>query len=220
MKALILAGGFGKRLRPFTDDKPKPLLEIAGKPILEWQILWLKKYGIREFVILTGYKKEALIDWASTNSDRLEVNFVYSVENEPMGTGGAIRKVRHFINEDFLVVNGDILTNLDVNMLSSMSIALVPLKSPYGIVEVNGEKVARFVEKPTLYDHWINAGVYRLSPSVFDYLPEKGDIERTTFPKLAEMGLLRAVKFEKVYWRSIDSVKDMEEAGNEVVNLV
>ncbi|BCS91428.1 nucleotidyltransferase family protein [Metallosphaera javensis (ex Sakai et al. 2022)] len=220
MKALILAGGFGKRLRPFTDDKPKPLLEIAGKPILEWQILWLKKYGIREFVILTGYKKEALIDWASTNSDRLEVNIVYSVENEPMGTGGAIRKVRHFINEDFLVVNGDILTNLDVNMLSSMSIALVPLKSPYGIVEVNGEKVSRFVEKPTLYDHWINAGVYRLSPSVFDYLPEKGDIERTTFPRLAEMGLLRAVKFEKVYWRSIDSVKDMEEAGNEVVNLV
>lgn len=82
------------------------------------------------------------------------------------------------------------------------------------------ERVSRFIEKPTLYDHWINAGVYRLSPDVFDYLPEKGDIERTTFPKLAEMGLLRAVKFEKVYWRSIDSVKDMEEAGQEVGQLV
>ncbi len=220
MKALILAGGYGKRLRPFTDEKPKPLLEIGGRPILEWQITWLKKYNIREFVILTGYKKETLIDWASTNADRLEVNFVYSVESEPLGTGGAIRKVKHFINEDFLVVNGDILTNLDVSRLTPMSIALVPLKSPYGIVEVDGDRVSRFIEKPTLYDHWINAGVYRLSPSVFNYLPERGDIERTTFPKLAEMGLLRAVKFEKVYWRSIDSVKDMEEAGQEVGQLV
>ncbi|MEM0279542.1 nucleotidyltransferase family protein, partial [Metallosphaera sp.] len=128
MKAIILAGGYGKRLRPFTDEKPKPLLDIGGRPILEWQILWLKRFGITEIVLLTGYKREVLIDWASQNSDRLGVNFVFSVENEPLGTGGAIKKVKHFVNEDFLVINGDILTNLDVTRLQDMSIALVPLR--------------------------------------------------------------------------------------------
>ncbi len=195
MKAVILAGGFGKRLRPFTDDRPKPLLEIGGKPIMEWQILWLKKFGIREFVILTGYKKETLIDWTSSNAERLEANFIYGVENEPLGTGGALKRIRHFIQEDFLVVNGDILTNLDVTKLRTMSIALVPMKSPYGIVEVEGEKVTRFLEKPILFDHWINAGVYRLSPEVFEHLPDRGDLEKFTFPTLAEKGVLTAVKF-------------------------
>lgn len=220
MKALILAGGYGKRLRPFTDDKPKPLLEIAGKPIVEWQILWLKKFGVREFIILAGYKKEALIDWASTNAERLEVNVMYSVENEPLGTGGAVKKVRHFISEDFIVVNGDILTNLDVTRLKSTSIALVPLKSPYGVVETQDDRVTKFLEKPVLFDHWINAGVYRLSPDIFDYLPDKGDLEKLTFPVLAERGVLTAIKFRDVYWRSIDSVKDMEEASQEVEKFV
>ncbi|AWR99872.1 nucleotidyltransferase family protein [Metallosphaera hakonensis] len=220
MKAVILAGGFGKRLRPFTDDRPKPLLEIGGKPIMEWQILWLKKFGIREFVILTGYKKETLIDWTSSNAERLEANFIYGVENEPLGTGGALKRIRHFIQEDFLVVNGDILTNLDVTKLRTMSIALVPMKSPYGIVEVEGEKVTRFLEKPILFDHWINAGVYRLSPEVFEHLPDRGDLEKFTFPTLAEKGVLTAVKFRDAYWRSIDSVKDMEEASQEVDKLV
>ena len=216
MKAVILAGGFGKRLLPLTAENPKPLLEVAGKPILEWQILWLKKYSIREFVLLTGYKKEKIIEWASANSQRLDVQIMYTVEYSPRGTGGAISQLRGFIDDDILVVNGDILTNLDVSKLTPMSIALVPLKSPYGIVEVNGDKITKFLEKPILHDHWINAGVYKLSPAIFEYLPEVGDIERTTFPKLAEMGRLWAVKFENVYWRSIDSVKDLEEANQEV----
>ncbi len=220
MRAVILAGGLGKRLRPFTEDRPKPLLEIGGKPIIEWQILWLKKFGIKEFVILAGYKKEVLINWTSSNADRLEANFIYSVENEPLGTGGALKKIRHFIQEDFILINGDILTNLDVMKLKTMSIALVPMKSPYGVVEVNGEKITRFLEKPTLFDYWINAGVYRLSPEVFEYLPDKGDLEKLTFPMLAEKGMLSAVKFHDVYWRSIDSVKDMEEASQEVSKLV
>ncbi|QKQ99448.1 NDP-sugar synthase [Metallosphaera tengchongensis] len=222
MKAIILAGGYGKRLRPFTDDKPKPLVEIAGKPILEWQILWLKKYGILNFLILAGYKKEVLVDWSSQNADRLGVNVMLGVENEPLGTGGAIKRVKNFLAEDFLVLNGDILTNLDVNQLSGKGnvIALVPLKSPYGVVEVSDSKVTRFIEKPVLYEHWINAGVYHLTPEVFEYLPDKGDLEKTTFPNLAERGLLKAVKFKDAYWRSIDSIKDMEEASQEVEKFV
>jgi NDP-sugar pyrophosphorylase family protein len=222
VKAVILAGGYGKRLRPLTDDKPKPLIEIAGKPILEWQILWLKSFGITSFIILAGYKKEVLVEWVTKNKARLGIECLFSMEEEPLGTGGAIYQVKSFLNEDFIAVNGDILTNLDIRELKQVdetaiaSISLVPLRSPYGVVQTEGDKIIKFVEKPVLKDYWINAGVYFLKSSIFEYLPEKGDIERMTFPTLAEKGLLRGKKFENVYWRSIDSVKDVEEASNEI----
>lgn len=223
MKAVILAGGYGKRLRPLTDDKPKPLIEIAGKTILEWQIEWLKTFDITSFIILAGYKKEVLTEWITNNKKRLGIECLISTEDEPLGTGGAIYQVKSFLNEDFVAVNGDILTNLDVRELKVSegvaSIALVPLRSPYGVVEMAGEKIVKFVEKPILKDFWINAGVYVLKRDVFEYLPQKGDIERITFPILAQKGLLIGKKFENVYWRSIDSVKDVEEASNEILDV-
>jgi len=222
MKAVILAGGYGKRLRPLTDEKPKPLLAVADKPIIEWQIQWLVKQGIKQFIIATGYKKEAMVEWASQNSDRLGVEILLSVEREPMGTGGAIKRLREFLQENFLVMNGDIVTNLDVSPLKggeAATIALVLLKSPFGVVRTNNNKVVEFVEKPILEDYWINAGVYVFTPRIFDYLPEKGDLEKETFPKLAKDGLLLGVKFPKVYWRSIDSTKDLEEASQEVPKI-
>ncbi|AWR97856.1 NTP transferase domain-containing protein [Acidianus sulfidivorans JP7] len=223
MKAVILAGGYGKRLRPLTDDKPKPLIEIAGKPIIEWQIEWLKTFGIRSFLILTGYKKEVLTEWMSKNKNRLGIECLFSTEEEPLGTGGAIYQVKSFLNEEFITINGDILTNLDIRELKIQdaiaSIALVPLRSPYGVVQTDDDKIIKFVEKPVLKDYWINAGVYILKPDIFEYLPEKGDIERLTFPVLAEKGLLKGKKFENVYWRSIDSVKDVEEASSEIIEV-
>ena len=126
MKAVILAGGYGKRLRPLTDEKPKPLLSVAGKPIIEWQIQWLVKQGIKQFIIATSYKKELMVEWASQSSDRLGVEILVSVEKEPMGTGGAIKRLRDFLRENFLVVNGDILTNLDVSILKGGEVATSP----------------------------------------------------------------------------------------------
>jgi len=119
-------------------------------------------------------------------------------------------------------MNGDIVTNLDVSPLKggeAATIALVLLKSPFGVVRTNNNKVVEFVEKPILEDYWINAGVYVFTPRIFDYLPEKGDLEKETFPKLAKDGLLLGVKFPKVYWRSIDSTKDLEEASQEVPKI-
>lgn len=221
MKAVILAGGFGKRLRPLTDERPKPLIEIAGKPIIEWQILWLKKFGINAFYILTGYKKDIMVDWVSKNQERLNVSIAILTEEEPLGTGGAIKRLEGFINEEFFVLNGDILTNIDVTKLrcdnAIASIALVPLRSPYGIVRLDSEgKVIQFVEKPLLKEYWINAGVYYTKPEIFEYLPTKGDIEKETFPKLAEKGLLKGATFDSSYWRSIDTIKDYEEANSEI----
>ena len=229
MKAAILAGGFGKRLRPLTSEKPKPLVEVAGKPILEWQIEWLKAYGIREFVLLVGYLKEKVINHIGSGA-RLGVKVSYVVEEEPLGTGGAIKNAEHILSGEqvFIVVNGDVITNLDPRRLIepvvkgevAASIAAVPLRSPYGILKIREDnRIESFIEKPLLRDYWINAGVYAMSPQVFSYLPESGDIEKTGFPELAKKGLLKAVKYENVVWRSIDTHKDIEEASKELESL-
>ena len=229
--AAILAGGYGKRLRPLTIERPKPLLEVAGKPILVHIIEWLRYYGVTEYVLLVGYLKEKIIETLGSGS-KLGVTIVYSVEDEPLGTAGALKNaagiLRHY--DKFLLVNGDILTNLDPTLLvkaldeknASVAIASVQLKSPYGILEIGEDgRVSSFREKPVIPDYWINAGVYAMRPEVLDVLPEKGDIEKTAFPQLASQGRVVAVKYDlaKVYWRSIDSIKDLEEASRDIAEM-
>jgi NDP-sugar pyrophosphorylase family protein len=119
----------------------------------------------------------------------------------------------------FFVINGDILTNLDPFTISekgSMTLALVPMKSTFGIVETNGDLVSKFIEKPSIEDMWINAGVYYFSNEIFDYLPDKGNLETVTLPMLVEKQKLKAKKFSNNYWRSIDSHKDVDEASKEI----
>jgi mannose-1-phosphate guanylyltransferase len=221
MKTVILAGGFGKRLRPLTDTRPKPMIEVSGLPIIEWQLRWLRKFGVKDFVLCVGFMKEQMIDYIG-NGARFDCRVVYSVENTPLGTGGALLNARKFVSDQdlFFVLNGDILTGLDPNRLlvgNSDSLALVPLRSPFGVVEVDqNSKVLGFVEKPEIPNSWINAGIYRFSQEVFGYLPEKGNIEVTGLPALAKEGKLAAVKYANVFWRSIDSHKDIEEAANEI----
>jgi len=225
MKAVILAGGRGKRLRPLTDEIPKPLIEVGGKPIIVWQIEWLRSYGIHEFVVCAGYLKERIIN-SLGNGSKLGVKIGYVVEEEPLGTGGAIKNAEVFLKneEGFFVINGDIITTLNPLELAKLDskyvgvIALVPLPSPYGIVEVDDDfKVKSFREKPLLRDYWINAGVYYFRSKIFKYLPVKGDVEKSVFPMLAELGLLKAVKYEEVFWRSVDTPKDVEEVSKLLV---
>ncbi|MCS7109014.1 MAG: nucleotidyltransferase family protein [Sulfolobales archaeon] len=225
MKAAIIAGGFGKRLRPLTNDRPKPLVEVGGKAVIEWQIGWLRKYGVSTFVLLTGYLREVLIDYLGSGS-KFGIKVTYVVEDEPLGTGGALKNAENVLNDSvFIAVNGDVITNLDVSELvrelvssdALATIALVPLKSPYGIVRLGrGGCVESFVEKPVLKEYLINAGVYALKPEAFKHIPERGDLERVTFPKLASEGLLKGVVFEGCYWKSIDTIKDVEEASKDL----
>lgn len=225
MRALILAGGFGKRLRPYTEKVPKVMIEIAGKPMLLWQIEWLKAHGIRELVLCVGYLKEVIMDAIGDGSE-LGVSVEYAIEEEPLGTGGGLKNARRFVEgeEFFLATNGDVITNLDPRRLVEKAregfsgvLALVQLPSPYGVVITAPDgRIERFVEKPLLPDYWINAGVYCLTPEVFDYLPDKGDVERTGFPELARDGKLAAVKFTGVYWHAIDTYKDVETASREL----
>ncbi|MFZ8808506.1 MAG: nucleotidyltransferase family protein [Pyrobaculum sp.] len=218
MLAVILAGGFGKRLAPLTSEVPKPLLLVGGRPILVRQIEWLRGFGVADVVLAVGYLKHKIFETLG-DGRRIGVRIFYSVEEEPLGTGGAVKNAEPFITDDvFVVLNGDVLTNLDLNKLvealgdADGAIALVPLRSPYGIVEFDaGGYVTHFREKPILEGFYINAGVYALRRRVLSELPDRGNIEETLFPRLAQQRRLKAVVYRDVFWKSVDSLKDLEE---------
>jgi mannose-1-phosphate guanylyltransferase len=224
MKAVLLAGGFGKRLKPLTDQRPKPMIRVLDKPIIEWQITWLRNFGIDDLVLCVGYMREQIVERIG-NGKRFGVKIEYSVEDDPLGTGGALKNAKSLLDNEsaFLMINGDVLTELDPNRLEiaySHAIALVPLRSPFGVVEVDSNsKVAKFIEKPEIPEKWINAGVYHFAQEVFEYLPTNGNIEVTALPALAREGKLEAVKYQNVFWRSIDSHKDIEEAAKELQSV-
>ncbi len=222
MKAVILAGGQSKRLRPLTDDKPKTMVEIGGRPIIEWQIDWLKSHGVTSFVILANYKRDVLINHLGSG-EKFGIKTAFAIEDGPLGTGGALKNAAHILSSDkeFLMVNGDVISDIDVGHLKLgandvAALSLVPLKSPYGVIQTDNSKITRFDEKPTLNEFWINAGIYLMSSEIFDYLPEKGDMEKTAFPELAKENRLAGIKFDSAYWRSVDTVKDVEEVGKDL----
>ncbi len=224
MKAVIFAGGQGTRLRPITNQRPKPMVEVGGRPIAEWQINWLKHHGVKSFLFLGGYLFDVLEDYVG-DGRRWGVHVEYVREEEPLGSGGALYNARDILKgeEEFFVLNGDIITDFDITLLRKpnyvATMALFPFRSPYGIVNVEGEKVLSFEEKPVLKDYWINSGVYYATKDIFEYLPRpKGDISFDTFPKLAAAGKLGGHRYLELYFRMIDSMKDLDEANKDVAS--
>ncbi len=219
----ILAGGLGLRLRPITEKIPKPMIEVSGKPILEWQLLWFKESGFRRFVFLVGYKREVIMDYFGDGSS-WGVEIRYSVEEEPLGTGGALRNAFDKIDAPIILMsNGDIVTTLDPRRLADtllsnrgdtdIVIASVELPSPYGVLDVGPEgRIRAFIEKPRLRNTWINAGVYAMVRDMVGEAPRKGDLEKTLFPQKAKEGRVRAVLYPDTPWISVDSFKDIKEA--------
>ena len=221
MKAIILAGGKGKRLRPMTDYVPKPLIPINNIPIIEWQIRYLKRFGVKEVIICTGYKTEMIENYL--NMKNLGVKVIFSIENTPLGTGGAIKKASKLIREkSFFVINGDIITNIDLKKLRKInnSIAAIEVRTKFGILDINENKIKNFKEKKEINDVWMNAGLYYLDKEMIKDLPSKGDIEKTTFPTYAKKEKLNTVVFKNVKWFSVDSFKDMEEASLDVNKII
>ncbi len=221
MKAIILAGGRGKRLRPITDYVPKPLVPIKNIPIIEWQLRYLKKFGIDEVIICTGYKQEMIEN--HLNMKDIGIKIKYSIEKTPLGTGGAIKKAGKMINDkSFFVINGDTITNIDLKKLATKKnvIAAIELRTKYGILETENDKIINFKEKKEISDMWMNAGIYHLQKEVLKDLPNKGDIEKTVFPDYAKKGILNTIKFKNAKWYSVDSFKDMEECALEVEKII
>ena len=228
MEAIILCGGLGTRIRTVTKDSyPKAMITVQGKTIIEWELEWLRKNGVKHAILavrhLAAYIEDQFGKVYSTNYGDIEVT--YSEEKEKLGSGGAVYLARKFISEkDTLILNGDIMTNFNLDSMieyhkknsKTGTIAVVKLKSPFGIVEMNEEDlIHEFMEKPTL-DHWIHAGVDIFDSSILSEFPERGQMEETIFVKLAEEGKLKAFRVDpSYYWRSIDNPKDLQETERE-----
>lgn len=216
MKAIVLVGGFGTRLRPLTLRAPKQMLPVGPVTMLERVVAKLGEHGVDEVVLSMGYQPDA---FTSEFPDGIcsGVRLVYAVEPEPLDTAGAIAFAASAagLDERVLAVNGDVLTDLDVAALwqrhaelgGEATIALTPVEDPsrYGVVPIDDDgRVEAFIEKPdpgTAPSNWINAGTYVLEPSVIESIPRdrKVSIERETFPALVERGALFGVQSD-AYW--------------------
>jgi|TARA_Y100000031_G_scaffold66747_1_gene74577 glucose-1-phosphate thymidylyltransferase len=201
------------------------MIEISGVPILLWQLNWLKQNRITEVVILAGYLQEKIIDYTG-NGSRFGMKIEFVFEETPLGTGGALKNAKKILENDknFIMLNGDILTKLDLQKLCNRvngnikaALAVVPLPSSFGVIDIaKDDTILGFREKPLLDGYWMNAGAYCLSTSILDHLPNKGNIETTAFPELATNGTIKAVRYSDDFWISIDSHKDIE---NATINL-
>ena len=216
MKSIILVGGEGTRLRPLTYETPKQMLPLVGVPMIECVFETLAKHGVTDAVLSLGYLPDRFIE-AYPSGVISGVNVTYAVEPEPLDTSGAIRfaAAHAGIDETFLVLNGDVLTDLDITKLiafhrshhAEATIALHPVEDPsrFGVVPTTPEgRVIAFVEKPPREEaptNLINAGTYVFEPSVLARIAPQGrvSVERDTFPALAEAGTLYAMP-DDAYW--------------------
>ncbi|MGH9136838.1 MAG: sugar phosphate nucleotidyltransferase [Acidimicrobiales bacterium] len=217
MRAVVLVGGFGTRLRPLTLSTPKQMLPVVDRPMIEWVVAGLARHGVDEAVLSLGYRPDAFRA-AYPDSVCAGVRLRYAVEPEPLDTAGAIRfAARHAgVAERFVVVNGDVLTDLDVSALldfheragAEATIALHRVDDPsaFGVVPTDDDgRVAAFVEKPPPEQaptDRINAGTYVLEPSVLDRIPaeRRVSIERETFPTMVDDRMLFALDDGGCYW--------------------
>jgi NDP-sugar pyrophosphorylase family protein len=238
-QAVILAGGTGSRLRPHTDKRPKTLVEIpgTGRPILRHQLDWLAAEGVTDAVVSCGHLADVLQDWLAHTDLPLRVETV--VEDEPLGRGGGLRYAATALphpDQDWYALNSDIWTRFALSEMAALhrrksvengvlaTLALARPRIPWGVVELDessadGVLIADFVEAP-LTPWPVNAGVYVFAPGFTALLPEVGDHERTTFPDLARERRLAGFPIpEGVYWRAIDTAKDLELAAKELAAL-
>lgn len=204
MKAFVLAGGLGTRLKPRFGDLPKPLAPLGGRPFLARQLEWLAQHGIREAVLCVGYGAEQVRAVLGDGSG-LGVRLHYSIEDEPLGTGGALRLAAPYVDGPALVVNGDTLAPADPwalerarwenGAVGAVALFRVADASQRGRVELGeGGTIARFVEKDAAHagPAWVNGGAYAFSPTLWRHMPAAGafSLERDVLPALAANGRL------------------------------
>ena len=221
MKAVILAGGLGTRLRPFTQIIPKPLLPIGEKSVLEIQIEHLKKYGFDEIFLATNYKSEYIENFFGDGS-RFGVRLKISKEEQPLGTAGPITLLKKELEEPFLMMNGDILTLLNfkdffdfsIQNDAELTITIKEYITPFqfGNIEFEGEYVTRIREKPQLKMN-ILAGIYILKPSIFRLIPDNTYFGMDSLIQKMLNENIPVAKYEiRNYWLDIGQVDDFEKA--------
>ncbi len=221
MKAIILAGGLGSRLRPFTEVIPKPLLPIGEKSVLEIQIERLKKFGFEEIYFATNYKSEYIEKFFGDGSS-YGVKIKYSKESTPLGTAGPIKLLEKELTEPFLVMNGDILTLMDFaqfykfalekNALLTIAIKKEITPFAFGNIFFEGDRVTGIQEKPNL-EMFILAGIYVMTPGIMKYIPENTNYGMDKLIMHLISKNIEVIKYElKEYWLDIGRISDYEKA--------
>lgn len=224
MKAIILAGGKGTRLRPLTYAIPKPLLPIGRKPILEIIIEQLRKSGFVDIILTVQYKAE-LIEAYFRDGSSFDVNITYIREKGPSGTAGPLKLADRLLTEPFVAMNGDLLTKLDFGMMyqthleknAELTVGTVNhvIKFPYGLIDMQDGKIVKIQEKPDL-NFCVNAGIYVVSLSALDAIPKD---EFFDMPDLIQklIDQERRVYTYPIneYWRDIGRMEDYQEVNKE-----
>jgi NDP-sugar pyrophosphorylase family protein len=230
MKAIILAGGQGKRLRSLINDIPKPMAPIKGKPFLEYLILQLKKQNIKDIIISTGYKGNIIKSYFQ-NGDNWDINIKYSEEGKPLGTGGALRKAGELIDDrQFIAMNGDSFFDIEFNQLISfhedkqavatIGLAYVETIERYGQVGIgNDGEITKFIEKGnSVSSGYINGGIYILTRELINKIPfGQVSLETEVFPNLRNKGLF-GVKFKR-FFVDIGNPEEYQRICKEPVHL-
>lgn len=224
---MILCGGFGKRLRPFTETLPKPLIEIdEDYTILDKQIFDFKSAGVDEAYLLVGFLHEKIEERYGDEYNGVKIHYV--IEDESLGTLNAIRLGMEAIGEDkqCIICNGDIVSDVNIKAMidqgvkSSLPVIMfvTQMQSPYGIVEMNGDRLVSFKEKPILEDYYINGGIY-FTKSKIDFREFRtGDIEKIYFPLIAKENNLGYYKENGIFWIAVDTYKELEAVKKEYKN--
>jgi NDP-sugar pyrophosphorylase family protein len=229
MKAVILAGGKGTRLKPYTTVFPKPLMPINDKPILEIVIRQLKSYGVDEIILAVGHLSELIMAFFGDGS-KFGIKIRYSREDKPLGTVGGLALIKDELNEPFLMMNGDVLTTLNFHDLvdyhiKNGAIATIALNKrnvhiDFGVVELNDDNnIVKFTEKPNI-DYLVSMGVYVFDPEVLEYIKSN---EYLDFPdlikKLISNGKTVNGYIYDGYWLDIGRPDDYERVNNEIDSI-
>jgi len=230
MKAVVMAGGFGTRIQPLTNSRPKPMLPIINKPMMEHTMMTLKDLGITEFIVLLYFKPEIIKEYFGDGSD-FGIKITYVVPDDDYGTAGAVKLAQEYIaDENFIIISGDLVTDFDFQKIfdyhaqkhSKLTITLTSVDNPleFGVViaDENG-KIEKFLEKPSwgeVFSDTINTGIYIIEPEILEYIPknENFDFAKDLFPSLMREGIDLTAGYADGYWRDVgnpESYRDVYE---------
>ncbi|KAA8785583.1 dTDP-glucose pyrophosphorylase/predicted transcriptional regulator [Paenibacillus sp. 4624] len=223
-KVVLMLGGLGTRLRPLTNEIPKPMLKVGNKPILETIVDGFKQFGFSQFIFSVNYKKEIIKDYF-LNGEAHNINIDYIEEEKRMGTAGALSLLTDRPKEPFFVMNGDLLTqinfqhlmqfHIEQDAIATMCVREYQYQIPYGVVETDGTNLININEKP-VHCSFVNAGVYVLDAAVFDYIPHGEFYDMPTlFKELVANGEKVAVFPIHEYWLDIGQITEFEQADRE-----
>ncbi|URZ05220.1 sugar phosphate nucleotidyltransferase [Clostridium felsineum] len=233
MKAIVMAGGQGKRLRPLTCNLPKPMMPIGEKPVLLYIIELLKKHGIKEIGITLQYLSDEIMNYFE-DGKKFGVSINYFIEESPLGTAGSVRNAEEFLDETFIVISGDALTNIDLTKLleshksknAMVTIALKKVDIPleYGVAITDEEgRISNFIEKPgwgEIFSDKANTGIYVMEPKIFSFYnkEKEADFSEDVFPNLLKSGQKIYGYIEDGYWRDIGNIEQFVKCNFDIFN--